>query len=338
MSRGRAAAIFGCAGPRLAREERDFFRAADPFGFVLFARNVEDPEQLRWLTTELREAAGWDAPVFIDQEGGRVARLGAPHWRQWLPPLDQVAKNRRCAARAMQIRYRLIAEELRAVGIDGNLAPVADLAFPDTHPVLRNRCFGDDVVAVADIAAAAAMGLVEGGVLPVVKHMPGLGRATADSHETLPRVKAHLKKLRVSDFLAFQSVAGLPLGMTAHVVFEALDPEAPATQSPAAIRLIRETIGFRGLLMTDDISMGALSGSIAERSRRALDAGCDLVLHCNGDPGEMRALAEAAGGMSAEALIRAEDALGWRRDPVPADIAALEAEFEALMHGEKLKH
>ncbi len=333
MNRGRGAAIFGCAGPRLTRAEHGFFRAADPFGFILFARNVEDPEQLEWLTAELREAAGWEAPVFIDQEGGRVARLGPPHWREWLPPLDQVAQNRRGAARAMQIRYRLIAEELRAVGIDGNCAPVADLAFPDTHPVLRNRCYGDDVVAVAEIAAAAAIGLVEGGVLPVVKHMPGHGRATVDSHKGLPRVKASLKKLRVSDFLAFQAVAGLPLAMTAHLVFEALDPAAPATQSPAAIRLIRETIGFRGLLMTDDISMGALSGSIAERGRRVLEAGCDLVLHCNGDLGEMQALAEVAGEMSPEALIRAEDALGWRREPVPADIPALEAEFDALMAG-----
>jgi beta-N-acetylhexosaminidase len=331
---GAGAAIFGCEGPRLTRNERDFFRDADPFGFILFARNIDDPEQVRWLTTELREAVGWQAPVLIDQEGGRVARLRAPHWREWLPPLDQVAQNKRGAARAMQIRYRIIADELTALGIDGNCAPVVDLAFPDTHPVLKNRCYGDDVVRVADIAAAAAVGLVEGGVLPVVKHIPGHGRAVVDSHEALPRVTAKVKKLRVSDFLAFQTVSGLPIAMTAHVVYEGIDPDNPATTSAEVIRLIRETIKFGGLLLTDDISMGALSGPVGQRTRAALAAGCDIVLHCNGNPAEMAAVAAAAGRMDGDTRIRAEDALGWRRTPEPVDIAALEAEFQALMTGE----
>ncbi|MCB1331424.1 MAG: glycoside hydrolase family 3 protein [Maritimibacter sp.] len=331
---GAGAAIFGCDGLRLSRDEARFFQGADPFGFILFARNVESPDQLRWLTTELREAVGWEAPVFIDQEGGRVARLRAPHWREWLPPLEQVAQNKRGAARAMQIRYRIIADELRAVGIDGNCAPIADLAYPETHPILKNRCYGDDVVRVADIAAAVAVGLVEGGVLPVVKHIPGHGRAQVDSHEGLPRVKAKAKKLRVTDFLAFQTVAGLPMAMTAHVVYEALDPDNPATTSAVMIGQVRETIGFKGLLWTDDISMGALSGPIETRARAALAAGCDIVLHCNGKLDEMRGVAEAAGRMSPAARARAEDALGWRRDPEPVDIAALEAEFRALMTGE----
>jgi len=331
---GAGAAIFGCEGLRVTRDEARFFREADPFGFVLFSRNIDDPDQVRWLTTELREAVGWEAPVFIDQEGGRVARLRSPHWREWLPPLEQVAQNKRGAARAMQIRYRIIADELRALGIDGNCAPVADLAYPETHPVLRNRCYGDDVVRVADIAAAAAVGLVEGGVLPVVKHIPGHGRARVDSHEGLPRVGAKLKQLRVSDFLAFQTVAGLPLAMTAHVVYEALDPDNPATTSRAVIGAIRETIGFKGLLLTDDISMGALIGPVDSRARAALDAGCDVVLHCNGKLDDMDAVAAAAGGMTAQARIRAEDALGWRRPPEPVDIGALEAEFRALMTGE----
>ncbi len=331
---GSGAAIFGCEGHRLTRAERDFFREADPFGFILFSRNIDDPEQLRWLTTELREAVGWQAPIFIDQEGGRVARLRPPHWRDWLPPLEQVAQNRRGAARAMQIRYRIIADELLAVGIDGNCAPVADLAFADTHPVLKNRCYGDDVVRVADIAAAAAIGLIEGGVLPVVKHIPGHGRAKVDSHEDLPRVTTKAKQLRVSDFLAFETVAGLPIAMTAHVVYEALDPDNPATQSATVIRAIRETIGFEGLLVTDDISMGALRGPIGARATAALDAGCDIVLHCNGKLDEMQSLAAAVGRMNAETRIRAEDALGWRRPPEPVDIAALEAEFRALMTGE----
>ena len=331
---GAGAAIFGCEGLRLSREEARFFQGADPFGFILFARNVESPDQLRWLTTELREAVGWEAPIFIDQEGGRVARMRAPHWRDWLPPLEQVAQNKRGAARAMQIRYRIIADELRAVGIDGNCAPIADLAYPETHPILKNRCYGDDVVRVADIAAAVAVGLVEGGVLPVVKHIPGHGRAQVDSHEGLPRVKAKAKQLRVTDFLAFQTVAGLPMAMTAHVVYEALDPDSPATTSAKVIGQIRDTIGFKGLLMTDDISMGALSGPIETRARAALEAGCDIVLHCNAKRDEMQAVAGAAGLMSPAARARAEDALGWRRDPEPVDIAALEAEFRALMTGE----
>ena len=331
---GSGAAIFGCEGPRLTRDEAQFFRDADPFGFILFARNVEDPDQLRWLTTELREAVGRDAPVFIDQEGGRVARLRAPHWREWLPPLEQVAQNKRGAARAMQIRYRIIADELRAVGIDGNCAPIADLARPETHPVLRNRCYGDDVVRVADIAANVAIGLVEGGVLPVVKHIPGHGRARVDSHEGLPRVTASLKKLRVSDFLAFQTVAGLPIAMSAHVVYEALDPDNPGTTSPAVIAAIRDTIGFKGLLVTDDISMGALAGPVETRAEAALSAGCDIVLHCNGVLAEMQAVAAAAGALRPDARTRAEAALGWRRPPEPVDIAALEAEFRALMTGE----
>jgi len=329
----QGAFIFGCAGPGLSRDERAFFREASPWGFILFSRNVEDPEQLRWLTTELREAVGREAPIFIDQEGGRVARLRPPHWRAWLPPLDQVAQNRRHAARAMLIRYRLIADELQRVGIDGNCAPVLDLAQSDTHPVLRNRCYGDNVVQVAEIAAAAAEGLITGGVLPVIKHIPGHGRATADSHLELPRVTAKEKVLRVSDLLAFQAVSGLPIAMTAHVVYEALDPDHPATTSPRVIAMIRETIGFSGLLMTDDISMQALSGSLEARSRAALVAGCDLVLHCNGEMDEMEAIAAEAGGMNAAAQARADAALAWRRAPEPVDIAALEAEFEALMSG-----
>jgi beta-N-acetylhexosaminidase len=329
----QGAFIFGCAGPRLDRDERAFFRAASPWGFILFSRNVEDPDQLRWLTTELREAVGREVPIFIDQEGGRVARLAPPHWREWIAPLDQVAQNRHHAARAMLIRYRLIADELHRVGIDGNCAPVLDLAQPDTHPILRNRCYGDDVVKVAEIAAAVAEGLITGGVLPVIKHIPGHGRATADSHLELPRVTAKEKVLRVSDFLAFEAVSGLPIAMTAHVVYEALDPDHPATTSPRVIEMIRETIGFSGLLMTDDISMQALSGPIEARSRAALVAGCDIVLHCNGDMAEMETVAAAAGAMSAAAQARADAALGWRRDPEPVDIAALEAEFEALMSG-----
>lgn len=331
---GQGAYIFGLAGPRLTPAERDFFAEADPFGFILFSRNVQDPEQLLWLTTELREAVGWEAPIFIDQEGGRVARLGPPHWRVWLPPAEQVRQNRRQAARAMYLRYRIIADELRAVGIDGNCAPVVDVAQPDTNEILKNRCYGDDVVHVADIAGSAAEGLLAGGVLPVAKHIPGQGRATSDSHTELPHVEAKAKVLRVSDFLAFEAVAGLPLAMTAHVVYDEIDPDLPATLSPAMIEVIRGRIRFGGLLMTDDISMGALDGPVGNRASGALAAGCDVVLHCNGDLGEMQAVAAAAGRMSHAADRRAQAALDWRQPPDAIDIAALEDEFRGLMTGQ----
>jgi beta-N-acetylhexosaminidase len=328
---GAGAFILGCEGPRVTRAERDFFAEADPWGFILFARNVEDPDQLRWLTTELREAVGRDAPIFIDQEGGRVARMGPPHWRDWLPPLDQVKLTKRRAADAMYLRYRIIAHELHAVGIDGNCAPVVDLLRPETHEILANRCYGDDVVKVSKIAGAVASGLVDGGVLPVIKHIPGHGRATADSHLELPVVKAREKALRVSDFLAFQSVSNLPLAMTAHVVFADIDPKCPATTSPRMNAIIRDRIGFDGLLMTDDISMKALSGSIEDRCRDSLSAGCDLILHCNGDRAEMEQVAQAAGRLAGQGARRADAALGWRRQPDAIDIDALEAEFQSLM-------
>lgn len=325
------ATILGCQGPRLSRAERDFFAKAQPWGFILFARNVEDPEQLVWLTTEIREAVGRDAPIFIDQEGGRVARLTAPHWREWLPPLEQVKLNPRKAAEAMYLRYRIIAHELRAVGLDGNCAPVLDLAQPDTHDILMNRCYGNDVVKVAEIAGAVATGLVDGGVLPVVKHIPGHGRATADSHLELPVVKAREKALRVSDFLAFQSVSGLPLAMTAHIVYTDIDAENPATTSPKMIGIIRDRIGFSGLLMTDDISMKALEGPFSLRASAARNAGCDIILHCNGEMDEMVQVVEGAGVLDGVAAARAETALTWRKEPDAIDIDALDAEFEALL-------
>ncbi|HBZ43014.1 MAG TPA: beta-N-acetylhexosaminidase [Maritimibacter sp.] len=325
------ATILGLKGPRLSREERDVFAKANPWGFILFARNIEDPEQVTWLTTELREAVGRNAPIFIDQEGGRVARMVRPYWREWLPPLEQVKLNKRKRAEAMYLRYRIIAHELRAVGIDGNCAPVVDIAQPDTHEILKNRCYGDDVVKVSEIAGAVGTGLIDGGVLPVIKHIPGHGRATADSHLELPRVTTKAKTLRVSDFLAFQSVAGLPLAMTAHVVYTDIDPDNPATTSPKMIEIIRDTIGFNGLLMTDDISMKALKGPFEARCEAALTAGCDIVLHCNGEIDEMAAVVEASGSLNGVAEARAETALTWRKEPDAIDIEALDAEFEALL-------
>ncbi|MFV0358822.1 beta-N-acetylhexosaminidase [Tropicimonas sp.] len=333
---GPGAAIFGCAGPWLGEAERAFFADAQPWGFILFARNIGDPAQLARLTGDLRHAVGRDAPVLIDQEGGRVQRMWAPHWRQWLPPLDQMARTRDLdrAARAMFLRYRLIADELTAVGIDVNCAPTADLARPDTHPFLRNRCFGEDTASVVTGARAAAEGLLAGGVLPVVKHLPGHGRARVDSHFSLPAVNAAPDELNASDFEPFRALADLPLAMTAHIVFTAFDPSLPATQSPRMVETIRRDIGFQGVLMSDDLSMQALAGSVGERAAASVAAGCDLVLHCNGDLAEMEAVAAAAGGMSAEAVAKGEAALALRQRRCPLDMDAAEAELDELLDGE----
>lgn len=280
MSLAASATILGPSGPVLDADEAAFFRDADPFGFILFARNVEDPDQLRRLTGDLRAAVGRDAPVLVDQEGGRVQRLRAPHWREWLPPLDQMAATTGPAqARALWLRYRLIAHELRAVGIDADCAPTGDIAGPGTHPFLRNRCFGSDAATVMAAARTCADGLLAGGVLPVMKHLPGHGRAVVDSHLHVPRVKAPLDELDRTDLAPFVALADLPMAMTAHIVFDAVDPSRPATASPGAIRLIRDRIGFDGLLMTDDLSMEALSGSLGDRAAAGIAAGCDIALY-----------------------------------------------------------
>ena len=327
---GRGAAIFGCAGLTLGRDEAAFFRAYDPFGFILFARNIDSPEHLRRLTAALRDCVGRDAPILIDQEGGRVQRLRAPHWREWTPPLDFVTAAGDHAARALHLRYQLIALELGSVGIDANCAPVADLITAATHPFLKNRCYGADPERVSVLARAVAQGLLDGGCLPVVKHMPGHGRSMVDTHHDLPRVDATRQDLSTHDFAPFKALNDLPMAMTAHLVFTAYD-DLPATQSPVMMGVIRDQIGFGGLLMTDDLNMQALSGSIATRTAAAMAAGCDLALHCNGDLAEMAQVAEAAGDMGQAARRRAQAALAWRKPAAPVDISTLEAELAGLM-------
>lgn len=329
------AAILGLAGTSLTRDEAAFFRQADPFGFILFARNIETPDQVRALAHDLRACVGRDAPILIDQEGGRVQRMRAPHWREWLPPLDHVARvPSESRARAIWLRYRLIAEELRSVGIDVNCAPTADVACAETHPFLRNRCLSADADEVSALAHAAAEGLMAGGVLPVVKHIPGHGRAVADSHLTPPRVTAPLRDLRMRDFVPFRVLADLPIGMTAHVVFDAIDPSRPATISRDAIGTIRQEIGFEGLLMTDDLAMEALSGPVEARVGAALAAGCDVALYCRGDLHGNEAAVTAAGALRGPALARAQRALQRRSAPDSIDTKALEAELEALLDGQ----
>ncbi len=322
-------------GAALDPGERASSRDADPWGFILFARNIDAPGQVRALTDDLRETVGRDAPVLIDQEGGRVARMRAPHWRDWLPALDECERLpiRRSRTRAMCLRYRLIAGELRAVGIDVNCAPVLDLVGPRTHDVIRNRCYGADPAEVATIGRAVAEGLMAGGVLPVMKHMPGQGRAALDSHLDLPVVTAAAKALVAADFAAIPGLADLPMAMTAHVVFEGIDARAPATLSTEVIGRIRSEIGFDGLLMTDDLSMKALSGDFGDRASAALDAGCDMVLHCNADAGEMAAILAARcpnwrGRLPGAPTRRAPEALDAEADARIDDLGG--AEFAAL--------
>lgn len=329
----QAAAILGCEGLTLSAEEKRFFADAQPWGFILFARNINDPAQVTALTAELRAAVGWDVPILVDQEGGRVQRMRGPHWREWHPPLDMIAKASDPAA-ALYFRSRLIAAELSAVGIDVQCGPTADIARDDTHAFLKNRLYGFDPVTVTDLATAMAEGLTDGGIHPVVKHIPGHGAATVDSHEKLPRVTLDRDTLDQNDFAVFAQMDHIMMGMTAHVVFEAIDPELPATLSPAVMRVIREEIDFDGLLMTDDLSMGALPGSIGERASAARNAGCDMILHCNGERSEMEQVLSNCGQLGGAAQARADTVIARRPQALPLDIQAVERDLAALLGGE----
>ena len=327
-----SAVILGPEEHRVTQWEKAFFRDANPWGFILFSRNVDSPDQMRRLTAGLRDTVGWHAPILIDQEGGRVQRMRAPQWREFLPALDQM-QLARDPLRAQWLRNRLIAADLHSVGIDVNCAPLADLVEADTHPVLKNRLYGSDINTVVAAARACAAGLQAGGVLPVLKHIPGYGRASVDSHHHLPRVSAPFESLMTRDFAPFMALNDIAMGMTAHVVFDAIDPDHPATTSAATMGVIRADIGFDGLIMTDDLSMQALSGTLASRAAGALNAGCDLVLHCNGKPGDMTDVAGAVPEMTAQAVQRAERALAQRKAPDDSDINALEAELNSLLAG-----
>jgi beta-N-acetylhexosaminidase len=326
------ATILDAAGTRLSDAEKRFFAQSGPFGFILFARNIESPDQVRALCADMRDAVGRDAPITIDQEGGRVQRLRAPIWRNWPAPLPHAEAAGADAREAMYLRYRIIAHELHALGIDSNCAPLVDVAGPQTHEFLRDRCYGTDPVRVADLGRAVADGLLEGGVLPVLKHIPGHGRAQADSHLDLPVVRDDLATLTACDFAPFKALNDLPMGMTAHLVYAAID-DRPATISPPMMRLIRDEIGFAGLIMTDDISMKALSGSLTDITRASLDAGCDVALLCNASLDERRAVADAAGRLDNAGQARAEAALAARRTPSEVDISALEAKLSAMSGG-----
>jgi beta-N-acetylhexosaminidase len=340
------AVVFGCEGTALTPDERLFFREADPAGFILFARNVSHPDQVRTLVAALRDTVGrTDAPVLIDQEGGRVARLAPPYWSA-LPPArrfgELARRDLRRAREAARTAGALIAAELSALGITVDCAPVADVPVPGAHDVVGDRAYGDTPDVVGALAGAVAEGLLSGGVIPVVKHIPGHGRAWVDSHEQLPVVTAPLATLEKTDFAPFRALRRCPWAMTAHVVYDALDAERPATLSPVVIgEVIRGHIGFQGVLISDDLSMKALTGSFEWRAAAALAAGCDLVLHCNGRLGEMIAVAKGASPLSAHALARlkaAEAQRVARRAEGPLGTAAeLGIGMNALLEGGREK-
>jgi beta-N-acetylhexosaminidase len=327
--------ITGLAGLELTDAEREFIRAERPWGFILFKRNIESPDQVSGLVDQLRNVTGEaDIPVLIDQEGGRVQRLGPPHWPVYPPGAAFGALydvDPALGLRAAWLSSRLIAADLIDLGITVDCLPLADVPVEGSDAVIGNRAYGTEPGKVAAIARAVTEGLEQGGVLPVLKHIPGHGRATADSHFRLSMVETAKSELERTDFAAFQPLADLPMAMTAHVVFSALDPAHPATTSATIINeVIRGVIGFQGLLMSDDVSMNALAGSIAERTRAIVNAGCDMVLHCNGKLEEMRTVAQQTPELTGQALQRARRALASRKPPQPLDRPAAWAELNGL--------
>src|SRR4051812_26518766 len=334
----RSRAIYGCASTTLSAAEQDFFREVKPWGFILFARNISDSVQVKALVAQLRDTVeDGRAPVLIDQEGGRVARLKPPHWRA-RPPAARFGAlsvdNPGAAREACYLNARLIAHDLASLGINVDCLPVLDVPAAGAHDIIGDRAFAADPATIITLGKAQIEGLMDGGVLPVMKHIPGHGRAGADSHLALPRVSARAEELSASDFVTFRSLDQCPIAMTAHVVYESIDPQRPATTSPKVIRdVIRGEIGFDGLLMSDDLSMKALDGPLSVRAKLALFAGCDLALHCNGDLDEMRSVASGVSELKGPALKRSEHALAHLSVPAPFDAAAAEARLATLLGG-----
>ncbi len=340
-----AAAIFGCSGLALTAEERSFFKDVQPFGFILFARvqraygyqnNIESPEQVRALCAELRSTVdNPQTPIFIDQEGGRVQRLGPPHWRA-RPPARRFGelfeRNPEEGREATYLCARLMADELREAGITANCTPVLDVPIPGAHDIIGDRAFSTKPATVIALGRIVVAGHLDSGVLPVIKHIPGHGRAQADSHLELPRVTAPYAELSTHDFVTFRGVNDAPMAMTAHIVYEAVDAQRPATTSSRLVQtVIRREIGFDGLLMSDDLSMAALKGTLGRRASAALLAGCDVVLHCNGDFKEMKEIVAKVKPLKGDPLRRAEAALAQYRKPSEIDLAKAEAQLAKLM-------
>jgi len=317
--------VFGCAGPVLSDAEVRFFREANPLGFILFGRNCVTPDQIKALVDELRNSIGSaDAPVLIDQEGGRVSRLKPPHWPAYPAARafgDAARVDRTAALEAVRLNSMLIGLDLSALGISVNCAPTIDVPIPGAHEMIGSRAYGPDPVLVSEMGRAVCEGLLDANVLPVIKHLPGYGRAMVDSHLALPVIAESLDELDATDFVPFKALASIPWGMTAHALVRSVDPDQPATLSASVIKdVIRQRIGFKGILITDDLSMNALAGEVSARSMQALAAGCDLALHCNGDMAEMESIAGVARPMSSRLLDDIKAAERMRVERVRPDI------------------
>jgi beta-N-acetylhexosaminidase len=331
-----AAVVFGCAGPELSAEERDLFRNADPLGFILFARNIESPDQVRRLTADLRASVGRaDAIIMIDQEGGRVQRLRPPHWDDY-PAMQKIGVKAVVdpdgASECVKLTYRLIAEDLHLLGIDVDCAPVLDLPATDGHEIIGDRAFSDDPEIIARLGQACCDGLTAGGVMPVIKHIPGHGRATADSHLELPHVATEKAILEKTDFAPFRALRHAPAGMTAHIVYDDLDPRNPGSSSSIIVSgIIRDHIGFDGLLFSDDICMKALQGPCAARVLSVLDAGCDVALHCDGNFEDMVAISETCPRMRPDSMVRLDAARSPPADSQPIDRDAAKRRISAFV-------
>jgi beta-N-acetylhexosaminidase len=334
QSRRPRAVVLGCAGEVLRTEERQFFSDADPVGFILFRRNCGSPDQVRRLADDLRDSIGrGDAPVLIDQEGGRVARLRPPCWRTYPSAARIGGLPDPAALDAARLGAQLIADDLAQLGVTVDCMPVVDLPVAGADAVIGDRAYGATSDRVAQLGRAVCEGLIEGGVLPVLKHIPGHGRAGVDSHYACPVIETRHDELSSSDFAPFRALAAMPWAMTAHIVYSAIDPAAPATFSRKTIEVIRGEIGFDGVLISDDLSMGALGGTLGERARRALSAGCDLVLHCNGRLDEMEEVVAAGVPIRSETAVRLERGEGLRRAPAEFDREEAEHRFDALLAG-----
>ena len=332
----RSAFIASCSGLALSSDEKTFMRQAQPWGLILFGRNIDSPDQVRSLVSSFRSTVGWDAPILIDQEGGRVARLRPPHWPRF-PAAERMGdlyeRNPTLAQEAVYLETTLMGSELLALGIDVDCMPVLDLRFPDASGVIGDRSYAESPEVVSYLGRVACAGLLQSGVLPVLKHIPGHGRALVDSHDALPFVDASADLLAETDCAPFSCLSDMPIAMCAHVVYEAWDSRRAATESPIVIgKVIRDGIGFDGLLITDDIGMGALSGSLSSRSQAAWDAGCDLVLYCGGELDAMRSIAEIAPRIAGKTRIRCESALLRRERGVSdSELESMRRRYDTLM-------
>ncbi|MEO0328105.1 MAG: beta-N-acetylhexosaminidase [Pseudomonadota bacterium] len=332
-----SAAIFGCSGLELNEQEREFFQKTQPFGFILFGRNIDTPAQVTALVSQLKSCVSHDdVPVLIDQEGGRVRRLRPPHWPEYHSGSligQRYKQDKAVGQRLAWLQSRLMAFDLARLGINVDCLPVLDVPVPGSHDVIGDRAYGTDAETITCLGRAACVGMLDGGVLPVIKHIPGHGRAGSDSHMELPRVGTPLDELKATDFVPFQQLSAMPMAMTAHVVYEAIDPDFPATTSKTIIdEIIRGVIGFDGLLMCDDIAMHALSGNFSSRTRLAIEAGCDVVLHCNGNIAQMEEVAGVLPDLKGQALKRAQNAFERiSGNTKPVDEMQLRDEFAELI-------